>query len=153
MTEEIKYLTNLLGNHNSNQLFNYDNSIPDTTLKEHMERTIHLIGVGHKFIEQGYMFNYDDKAKTTLREMTERLKHLSNIAFNKYQGKLFNWEDVPEYTHRTTTENTKNITGMQNQYAYKEYKFNYDNGIPELTNRAQTENTKNITGQQNQYAY
>jgi len=153
MTEEIKYLTNILGNHKTGPTFNYDNAIPDTTLREHMEKTKHLIGVGYKFIQQGYLYNYDDKAKTTLREMTETLKNLSNVAFNKYQGVLFNWDDVPDQTHRSTTENTKNITGQQSQYAYKEYKFNYENGVPDLTNRAQTENTKNITGQQNQYAY
>lgn len=146
MTEEIKFLTNLLGNHQTGPIINYENAVPDTTLREHMEKTKHLIGVGNKFIEQGKLFNYDDTAKKTLREMTENLKNLSNIAFNKYQGVLFNWDDVPDQTHRSTTENTKNITGQQSQYAYKEYKFNYENGVPDQTNRAMTGKVKNIIG-------
>jgi hypothetical protein len=153
MTEEIKYLTNLLGNHKTGPAFNYKNGMPDTTLREHMERTRHLIGVGHTFMEQGYMFNYDDKAKNTLREMTEKLKHLSNVAFNKYQGVMFNWDDVPDQTHRSTTANTKNITGITNAYAHKEYVFNYENGTPDQTNRAMTGATKNLTGITNAYAH
>ena len=146
MTEEIKYLTGIVGNHKSTFSYNYENGIPDTTLREHIERTKHLIGIGYKFMEQGKLFNYDDKAKTTLREKTEQMKHLLNVALNKYQSVLFNWDDIPDQTNRAMSENTKNITGVQNQYAYKEYKFNYENGIPEQTNRSMTEKTKNIIG-------
>jgi hypothetical protein len=146
MTEEIKYLTNILGNHQNGKAFNYENGIPDTTLREHIAHTKYLIGVGNKFIEQGYMYNYDNTAKATLREATEKLKHLTNTALNKYQGVLFNWDDVPDQTNRAMTENTKNLTGTKNIYAHKEYIFNYENGIPDQTNRAMTGTVKNISG-------
>jgi uncharacterized protein YlzI (FlbEa/FlbD family) len=153
MSEEIKYLTNTLGNHQVGKAFNYENGIPDTTLREHISHTKYLINVGNNFINQGYMYNHDDKARDTLRTMTEKLKHLTNVAFNKYSGVLFNWDDVPDQTNRSTTEITKNLTGATNAYAHKEYVFNYENGVPDQTNRAMTGSTKNLTGITNAYAH
>ena len=99
------------------------------------------------------MFNYDDVAKQTLKTTTEKLKHLTNIAFNKFQGKLINWDDVPDQTNRAMTADTKNIIGQTNTNAFKEYQFNYQNAIPDQTNRAMTGETKNITGQTNTNAF
>jgi hypothetical protein len=129
MTEEIKYLTNILGNHKKGISFNYENGIPETTLKEHMEKTKNLIGVGNKFINQGFLYNYDEKAKNTLREMTEKLKHLSNVAFNKYQGKMFNWSDVPDQTNRAMTETTKNIIGSVGNKQFQRSRLDANNAL------------------------
>ena len=48
---------------------------------------------------------------------------------------------------RNLSENTKNITGQNSQYQYKEYIFNYKDGIPDTTIKELTENQKYLLNQ------
>jgi hypothetical protein len=94
------------------------------------------------------MFNYESGVPdNTQRNMTENTKNIIGQKGNRDGSVAFNYEDKPDFTMRNLSENTKNITGQGSQYAYKEYMFNYQNGIPDNTNRNMSETTKNITGQ------
>jgi hypothetical protein len=73
-----------------------------------------MIGIKSQELQKMYLFNYDDTAKTTLRELIEQMIHITGIGDNFIKANyLFNYDDKPDFTNRNLSENQKNITGTK----------------------------------------
>jgi hypothetical protein len=110
LTETNKAILNIVGNYKQGKIFNTEPT--KNTLKELTERSQHLLNItGNAY--QTKLSNYDDKAKTTLRQLIESSTQIHNVASTiMNQGKLFNFNDVPDITKRNMHENNTNITGI-----------------------------------------
>ena len=136
------------GNHEENYAFNYENSTPNTNLRNLTQDQKYIVGTKGNHNEN-YAFNYENSTpNTTLRNLTQDQKYIVGTQGNHNENYVFNYENsIPNTSLRNLSENQQNIIGTKGN-SVNTFTFNYDNATPQTTMREMSEAQKNIIGTQ-----
>lgn len=140
-------IANTVGNHQEGKMYNYQNNVPQTTMRNLTEENLYVKPISNK--EMGYLFNHINAIpNTTLRELINTLYGQAGMGMkgNYEEGQMFNYENnIPETNLRNLIENQEHLLNQKGNYSEGQM-YNYDNNIPDITLRNLTENNKNIIG-------
>jgi hypothetical protein len=135
------------GNHGNGSMFNYENGIADTTMRETTENTIYVKPISNK--ELGYLIDYSNATPDpTLRNIVNAFWGSSGKGFtgNKQQQMLFDFKNaIPDETLRSVISQVVRL-GTIDGNKTAGYLMNYINTIPDATLREFTENNQYLVG-------